>query len=169
MKKIFDRISVPALAGLVLVVTVLVALMAIGHVPAAVAAPEESPVLSQDEGPLYTTYTTMTVTTIRRSGGGVTDTLTAAINGQKFSNNGKVFVEVDNAYTGTITATFVLPGTVDGQAIPDLAIPVGAGVTKFVGPFPPAFYNQPSGADQGKVYIEWSSVTSVTVGAFTLD
>jgi hypothetical protein len=138
--------------GVILIGMMLIGLMWIGLPQEAQAAP-----LLQDG-----TRGTLTVTVLSRSG--VADTLyTADGDGHKFSNNGKVFVEVANAYTATITATFVTPVTVDGLDVEDLSVAIANGSTYFIGPFPPSQYNQQSGTDSGYVYLNFNDTVTGTV------
>jgi len=90
-------------------------------------------------------------------------------NGHKFTNDGKTFVEVKNDSGDTITATFITPGTVDDLAISDLEVAVSDGAVYLVGPFPTNVYNQGSGSDSTKTYLDLSSTSSVSVAAFNLD
>lgn len=100
---------------------------------------------------------------------GLTPALAAAnVDGNMFTNDGTEFIDVANAAVGSMTVTVQTPGTVGGNLIADKVITVGAGVTKRIGPFPTDVYNQTTGADRGKVYLDYSSVTTVTVGAFHL-
>lgn len=109
--------------------------------------------------------TSMPVTTITRAG--VTQTLSAGNgDGHSFSNDGKVFVIVTT--TASRVVTFVTPGTIDGLDIEDLAVTVPT-TTMIIGPFPPQFFNQVTGADKGSVYVDLSSATGVTIGAFRLN
>ena len=86
-------------------------------------------------------------------------------NGNQFVNDGQCFLYVKNASGSPITVTIDTPGTVDGLAIANLTVSVPATTgERMIGPFPPGIYGQ---AD-GKVYVDWSSVTSVTAGVFRL-
>lgn len=96
---------------------------------------------------------------------GVTQTLTAVnADGNNFNNNGATLVVIANGYTGTITATFQTPRTIDGLAVADKEIAVPAGTTFMAGPFGSNTFNQ---AD-GTVYVDFTETTSVTFGAFYL-
>jgi hypothetical protein len=66
---------------------------------------------------------------------------------------------VKNASGGSITATLATPNTVDGLAIADRAVAVGAGVTTSI-PLAAWLYKDPT---DGYVHITYSAVTSVTV------
>lgn len=107
---------------------------------------------------------------------GVAQSLAAASgDGQKFTNTGDTFVIVKNDYTATITATFVTPGQVAGLDIEDVDVAVGAGATKLVGPFLIGVFNQDTGTDKNKVYLNWNTAVtgtvadSVTLQVFDLD
>lgn len=113
---------------------------------------------------------TLTVTNVIRQGGVAETTYSADGDGHKFNNNGETWIRVYNAYTDTITATFVTPGTVDGLAVADLDVPVSAGAVRLIGNFPPGRFNQ----EDGTVYLNWNTAvtgsvaSSVTVGAFRI-
>jgi hypothetical protein len=65
------------------------------------------------------------------------------VNGHQFVNqSGHSFVLVRNADGAAAhNATFITPGTVEGQAIGDLVVNVPASSSKYVGPFSTAFEN----------------------------
>lgn len=90
------------------------------------------------------------------------------VDGHMFNNRGRQFVVVKNGSAAAINATFVTPVTVGGRAVADDVVAVAAGGEKMIGPFEERTFNQSSGADVGKVYVDLSAVASVTVGAFTL-
>ncbi len=95
---------------------------------------------------------------------GVTQSLSAASgDGHKFVNNGREFLVARNSTAGTITMTVVTGGTVDGYAINDVDIAIAAGATALAGPFKPEVFNQRSGSDAGKVYLNWNSTVTGTV------
>jgi hypothetical protein len=119
------------------------------------AAPENAPLAQA-------TRQVLTVTALSREG--ITNTLyTANGAGHKISNNGRTWVEIANAYTNTITATIVTPGTIFGLAIADLDIAVPAGSTYLAGSFPPSQFNQQSGSDLGYMYLNWNATVTGTV------
>lgn len=104
----------------------------------------------------------LTVQTIVKTG--LADTYAAAnVDGNSFDNDGNTFLHVKNAGVGSITVTIQTPGTVDDLAVSDRTVTVANGAEKMIGPFPPGIYNQ-----SGEVYVDYSGVTSVTVGAFKL-
>lgn len=92
---------------------------------------------------------------------GLAVTLAAAnVDGNAFSNNGRRHVRIKNGSGSPVTATFLFGKTIDGVATGegrDVTVAAGAEVTTAV--WPPDDYNQPT----GKVHIDYSSVTTVTV------
>jgi len=111
--------------------------------------------------------TTLTPQVTLRSSNGLTPTYSAAdqANGQQFQNTGRELLHVKNTNGATRTLTVDTPGSVDGQAIanPTFVIPATTG-DKFIGPFPPAVYNQ----SDGNVYLDWSADTNVTIAVLRL-
>ena len=94
---------------------------------------------------------------------GVSGALTAAAGGgDSFANDGRTYLDVNNGSGGSITVTFVTQQTIDGLAVADLAVAVGAGARSKVGPFPPSIYNDAN----GRVQVTYSGVTSLTVNPF---
>jgi hypothetical protein len=84
----------------------------------------------------------------------------AAGGGDTFVNNGETLFYVANGSGGSITVTFATAGvTNQGIAIADVAVAVGAGETKLIGPFDPSVFND----SQGRVAVTYSGVTSLTV------
>jgi hypothetical protein len=110
----------------------------------------------------------LTVSTTARAAGldivGVTPTATT---GDTFANTGAELLLVNNGSASPITVTIDYVPTADGNAVTDLAVTVAAGVTKAIGPFPPALYND-TGVSGGLVKATCSSVTTVTVKAIKL-
>lgn len=100
---------------------------------------------------------------------GVGPTYTAAIaDGHKFTNDGRVFIHVKNGSGGPIDTTIVTPRVVSGLAVADQVVTIPATGERMIGPFDPGNYNQPSGADQGMVYVDYATTTSMTIGIFKL-
>lgn len=140
----------------ILAVLMLVAVVALG-VAVALPLPEAG------AAPLLV-RTTATVATIAPAG--VTQSLGAANgDGHKFLNTGQEFVLITNSYTDTITATFVTPGTIGPVEIADLEVSLAAGATKLIGPFLTGVFNQPSGTDKNRVYLNWNSEVTGTVAS----
>lgn len=84
--------------------------------------------------------------------------------GDTFANDGKVRLLVSNAGVGTTVVTITTPSLptdrlIDGQAVSDRTISVGAGKHAWLGPFPKNTYNDASGL----VKVTCSVVTSVTL------
>jgi len=105
--------------------------------------------------------TALTPQSITRSA--LTPTYSAgdAANGHQFVNGGTEFLIVKTGGTGT-TVTVKVPKTVDGQTVADRSYVLGTSQERHIGPFPVDIYNQ---AD-GNVYVDLTSATTVTLGAF---
>ncbi len=87
------------------------------------------------------TIKTLTVAASSLAGGALTTAaLGATDTAFDFVNDGSVVLFVENASAGTIVAT-ANAGSVDGLAITDPTVSIGAGVTKFFGPFDPKYFN----------------------------
>lgn len=82
--------------------------------------------------------------------------------GDEFSNNGTTFLQVVNGSGAPITVTLNRQKCNFGFDHP-VDVAVAAGAEKLIGPFPTPVWNL-----EGKVEIKYSSVTSVTVGVFSL-
>lgn len=105
----------------------------------------------------------LSVTPINRSG--VLESLVAAsATGDSFPNDGNVFLAVRNAGTAAITVSITTPAKIWGVDIANLSVSVGAGETRFIGPFPEPIFNDAN----GRVNVTYSAVTNVSVGAFAL-
>lgn len=98
---------------------------------------------------------------------GVKVTFTAAnVDGHSIPGGGSVRLLVTNGDASSKTVTIQTPATQGGLAVADQAVVVPAGETWCIGPFTPNLYDRASGAtDAGKVYVDFSAVTSVTVAA----
>jgi hypothetical protein len=87
----------------------------------------------------------------------------AAVGGDSFVNTGVEFFYVKNGSGGALTVTFDSPGTCSfglaASASHDLAVSVGAGVEKIIGPFPRDRFSDANGS----VQVTYSGVTSLTV------
>ena len=101
---------------------------------------------------------------------GVTPSFGAAnADGYAIPGDGRTVMEVKNTNGASRTVTVDIPLTVDGLAVTDKAVTVGATTgDKIIGPFPPATYNQPSGTWQGYVLVTFSAVADVTVAFYRL-
>lgn len=81
---------------------------------------------------------------------------------------GAVFLMVTAGATPT-TVTVVSVPTVDGLDVADLSVTVAANTTRLIGPFPSRTFAQPAeSADAGRVYVDYSSVVTVTRGVVSL-
>jgi hypothetical protein len=115
--------------------------------------------------------TELTVQDVDRSGLTPAYVSGDATNEHSFDNTSQaVFVHIKNGGGGGINATFITSQTVDGNAVADLVIAVGAGAEAMVGPFRNDLYGQ---ADAGNnldtaVLLDLDTDTSVTLGAFKL-
>lgn len=87
--------------------------------------------------------------------------------GAMFTNDGHTRVWVKNAGAGAHNVTVVTPRVVEGLAVADRVYVVGIGKSALIGPFDAATFNQPSGADAGKAYVNVDGTgTEVTLVPF---
>lgn len=103
---------------------------------------------------------TLTVATPTIAGATFT-AASAAGGGDVFANNGKTFLYIKNGDSGSHTVTITPQNTVGGAGytISPIAVAVGAGVEKIIGPFDPQYFNNSS----GQAVVTYDGVTSVTV------
>lgn len=85
----------------------------------------------------------------------------AAVGGDVLPPGDHVFLRVVNGSGGSITATVDSAQQCSFGFDHDLAVAVGAGVTKDIGPLPAGRFAQ----SDGQVHVTYSAVTSVTVAA----
>lgn len=109
------------------------------------------------------------LTPVDASLAGVADNLVAAAGGgDSFANNGLTVFVVNNASGAGITVTFDDPNSPNpGSASafnPDVAVVVGAGARRTIGPFPAFRFNDVN----GRVNVTYSGVTTLTVMALRL-
>ena len=106
--------------------------------------------------------TALTVQQIARAG--ITPSFTSAnADGHTILNDGKTFLEVRNGSGADITVTIDTPQTVDGLAVAQRTVTVGATTgDKMIGPFT-TDYNQ-TGTEY--ILVTFSAVTTVTCAAF---
>lgn len=97
---------------------------------------------------------------------GIIPSFTAA-NSEGHSIATGVMLYVKNGGGGSINVTIQTPATFRGKAVAETVVAVGAGVDKIIGGLDPASYKRPTAPDAGKVYVDFSGVTSVTVAALT--
>ena len=88
--------------------------------------------------------------------GVVHTSVVAAADGNMFRNSGRLFLLVANGHgSESRTLTFPTPGQIGGLDIEDPPVVVAAGTTVLIGLFQPLLFNQVSGNDIGKVYIDY--------------
>lgn len=112
-------------------------------------------------------YTALTLNTMSAVSEAVIADIEEAVdnvNGNSFQNNGRVLLYVSNGSGGELTVTIDTPYILDGLELTDSVITIDDGDEAIIGPFPTRSYNQ-RGSDQGKVFVDWSSGTSVTAAA----
>lgn len=85
----------------------------------------------------------------------------AASGGDTFTNTGKEILIVKNGDSSSHNVTITTSVTVDGNAVADPVVAVGAGVTKSIGPFPRWIFGS-------TVSVAYSSVTSTTVAVLSV-
>jgi hypothetical protein len=117
---------------------------------------------------LTTTPAVLTVTTISWAGGGAVTETTYPISytaGNRFTNDGRIMLQLVNNYTATVTAIFETPGHNSiGLEIADLDVVVPAGVTKFVPFLPPGDFNQTISGTLNQVKITYTTADTVSLG-----
>lgn len=86
----------------------------------------------------------------------------ANTDGNSFDHHPDGFVWVKNGDTASKTVTIPTPRSIDGLSVADLTVDVPAGEDRAIGPFPEDTFKQ----DDGTIHVDYSDVTSVTVGAF---
>jgi len=92
-----------------------------------------------------------------------------SVNGMVFPNDGRTILLVKNAGAAPITVTVASVQDEYGRSGDISAASVDVGAERVVGPLRPALWNQKSGTDMGKVYVDVSDDTSVTVAALRLE
>lgn len=108
-----------------------------------------------------TSIATQTLT--YQSGATITFSAADSANNMLFSNDGETLLVVKNGGASSITVTVVSVADLYGRT-GDISASVAAGATWISGPLEPSIWNQTS-SDLGKTYVNFSSATSVTVGA----
>lgn len=87
----------------------------------------------------------------------------AHADGNMFDNNGHVIFHVKNENAAALAVTVQTPFQQDGLDLAEGGGSVPASEERFFGPFSPQSYNQKSGTDIGKVYIDTDIQASVTI------
>ncbi len=106
---------------------------------------------------------TLSVETVVRAG--LTPTYNTAADPDDFVNTGVEFIHVKNGDASPINLTILTPQTVDGLAVADRVVVIGATDEEMIGPFPTSVYNNTS---TNKVTLNYSAVTSVTIAVLKL-
>ncbi|MGV8164646.1 MAG: hypothetical protein ACLKAK_07300 [Alkaliphilus sp.] len=88
----------------------------------------------------------------------------AAVGGNQFVNNGRVFAHVKNGGTGAITVTINSIRPCNQGFDHDETVSVSAAGEKMVGPFELGRFNNP----EQLTSLTYSGVTTVTIGVFSL-
>lgn len=104
--------------------------------------------------------TALTVQDVVRTG---LEATYAAANGDgnSFNNTGREILHIKNGATDCVV-TVQTPRTVDGQAVTARTVTVTATEERFIGPFPPAIFNQ-GGSNGDVVFVDYDDVSNVTV------
>lgn len=108
----------------------------------------------------------LTVQEITIAGAEEASLVAASSAGDKFDNDGKTFFKLTNGDASSHTATFVGQKNLPLDVSADQAVTVPAGETWIIGPFPVGIFNT-DGANE--VEVTYDAVTSVTVGAFSVN
>lgn len=99
-------------------------------------------------------------------GATVTFTAADATNQMVVVNDGQTILLVKNGSASSINVTITAVADEAGRST-NLVQAVAAGAEAILGPFRPAWWNQRS-TDLGKIYVDFSAGTSVTVAALKL-
>lgn len=99
---------------------------------------------------------------------GITLGAVDAVNGMMFPNDGRTLLVVRNADAAGKTVTVKSVADEAGRT-GDQVITVAAGAIAVVGPLRRSWWNQPSGADSGNVYVDFSAATNTTIAALRLN
>ena len=87
-----------------------------------------------------------------------TGTGSGAGNGIAFSNPGGVVLYLENTSgANTPTVTIVTGKTVSGSAVADVDVALATSQTKIVTSLDPDKFNQPSGANQGQIILQFDA------------
>ena len=108
----------------------------------------------------------LTVQNIALAGAQKDTLVAAAVGGDSFVNEGKTFIEINNADASGITVTIVGQRDLPLDTPATQTIAIAATTTTLIGPFPVGNYNRET--DESVVVI-YSAVVTVTVAAFTVN
>jgi hypothetical protein len=102
--------------------------------------------------------TNIVPTQISRAGVSLPAETVGTADGCMFANDGNCWIEVRNANVTTpYSVTVVTTATVDSKAVADDVVSIPSLGTKALGPYPMDIYNLQSGADAGKVYVNFEA------------
>lgn len=107
--------------------------------------------------------TSVSVETVDRDGLSPTKTFIPT-DGVSFANTGKEFIRLENTDAAGIVVTIQTALTVDGEAVADKTITVGAGDEMLAGPFPTKWYNNSGGV----VYVDAATADKVYISPLKL-
>lgn len=100
---------------------------------------------------------------------GLLPVLTApTVDGDVIPVGSNLAMMVTNASGVSINVTAQTPAKVDGLDVAEQIVPVAAGTTKLIGPFPSTTYGRTVAPDIGKAYIDYSAIAGVTRGLVSL-
>jgi hypothetical protein len=87
----------------------------------------------------------------------------AAANDAMFLNTSDITLHIKNASGSTANIVFETPATIlsDALAVADAVGTVANGAEGVFGPFPAAWFNQASGADAGKMYVNVDQAVTI--------
>lgn len=85
-----------------------------------------------------------------------------AVNGNMIANDGKDSILISNGSGGDLDITIVAVPDESGRA-EDMEITLPNNGVVNIGPLDPRFWNQKTGSDAGKVYLDFSTGTNVTI------
>lgn len=113
--------------------------------------------------------TDLTVITFSKaSEDGVTALSAANVDGHAVANNGQVILEVLNTDVASCTVTVQTPRTIGGLALAEYTVVVAQNERRKFGPFDRATFNNQTGPDAGKMYVDFSHVNNVSVAAWRM-
>lgn len=101
---------------------------------------------------------------------GLAVSFTAAnVDGHSIDGGGDVILLVVNGDASPINVTVQTPAQQDGLDVAENVVTVAAGATQAIAGLAARTFDRPTGAaDAGKVYVDFSAVTSITVAALVV-
>lgn len=100
--------------------------------------------------------TNVPITNITRAGDDpeVSETIPDETDDAMFQNDGNTFLWARNTGVGSHIVTVQTPQMIAGLAVAEMTVTIPAAGKRLIGPFPTETFNQQSGADVGKVYVD---------------